>query len=577
MLDITLTVAGEAGQGVKSGSAILAKAMSRLGYRVFACPDVMSRIRGGHNFTRIRVSDRPVNSIAPQHNVVLALDELSVKEHRTRTVDGGVIVSDGSETPTWLGKVRRLPIPMTELAKKHGGVEMAAVAGLGALFALTGSPPAGLEAVLKETFHAKGNKVVGANVETARAGHRVATTRPVKDAACRIPALEEPQRRMLLTGNQATALGALAAGVKLFAGYPMSPATGIMEYLASKQERFGLVVEQVEDEISAINTVIGASYAGVRAMTATSGGGFALMVEGLGLAAMAEIPVVIVVAQRPGPATGFPTRTEQAELLLAASASQDEFPRFVFAPGDAEQAFYATARAVELAGRYQVPAIVLTDQQVADSSWTVEELDFGRVGRPDDLADAEFRGLPGYTYRRYRDTASGVSPRLAPGFAEQLVCSMGSEHDEAGLPTEDADNRVKMQAKRMRKLDGMRSDSGAVTAYPGDVEDCVVACFGSTHGAVREAVELLQAEGRRVGMLHIGEPVPFPRAAVLARLSRARQLVVVEQDSTGQLAKLIRRETRRAPDEQILKYDGRPFSGQELAGRLRDSYHGRLT
>jgi 2-oxoglutarate ferredoxin oxidoreductase subunit alpha len=329
-------------------------------------------------------------------------------------------------------------------------------------------------------------------------------------------------------------------------------------------------MEQSEDEIAAINMVLGASYAGARAMTATSGGGFSLMVEAFGMASMAELPVVIVTAMRPGPATGFPTRTEQAELLFAISASQDEFPRFVFAPGTAEEAFYATNRAFELAGRFQVPAIVLSDQLLSDSFWTVPAFNFARVSASDDLDEQAWQGRPARTYKRYAVTGDGVSPRLGPGFAGQLVHALGVEHDEDGFQTEDAGVRVRMHEKRMRKLSGMAESLDAPTCYPEETAECAVVCFGSTYGAAREAVDILRAERASVAMVHLCELAPFPRDRVVAKLSRAHKVITVEGNSTGQLAALLRRETRIKADAQVLKYDGRPFNGRALAEELRN-------
>jgi 2-oxoglutarate ferredoxin oxidoreductase subunit alpha len=342
-----------------------------------------------------------------------------------------------------------------------------------------------------------------------------------------------------------------------------------MEYLAGKQAEAGLVMEQAESEIAAINMVIGASYAGARAMTATSGGGFALMVEGLGMAAMAELPLVIVIAMRAGPATGFPTRTEQGELLYVTSASQDEFPRFVFAPGTAEEAFYATNRAFELAARFQVPAIVLSDQQLSDSLWTVPSFNLARVKVSHDFDEQEWQGRALNSYKRYAVTRSGVSPRLRPGFRGQLVRALGTEHDEDGFQTEDKAVRVKMHEKRMSKLEAMARAVERPTCYPEETAEVVVLCFGSTYGAAREAVDILRAERASVAMVHLCDMIPFPREHVAALLSPARKVITVEGNSTGQLATLLRRETGIKADAQVLRYDGRPFIAQDLAGELR--------
>lgn len=305
-------------------------------------------------------------------------------------------------------------------------------------------------------------------------------------------------------------------------------------------------------------------------MTATSGGGFALMVEGIGLAGMAELPLVVVLGMRPGPATGFPTRTEQAELLYAADCSQDEFPRLVLAPGTAEQAFYAVIRAFELAQSFQVPAILLVDQYLLDSSWTVGNLQVPAAGCRAPVVS----GRTAHAYRRYEINDSGVSPFLRPGTKDQLVCSMGSEHDESGLGSEDAGNRVRMMDKRMRKLDGLRQQATGLHEFPGRGGDRVVLCFGSTFGPVREAVEMLDEDGAAVEVVHLVDVVPFPAAELKQRLDAAKRVVCVEQNSTGQLTRLLRRETGISPDETVLRFDGRPFTGEELAGRLSEACRG---
>ncbi|MEO0081336.1 MAG: 2-oxoacid:acceptor oxidoreductase subunit alpha, partial [candidate division WOR-3 bacterium] len=431
MVDVTVVVAGEAGQGVRSASETLARLFSRSGYHVFAYPDVMSRIRGGHNFTRIRVSEEPISAISGKINVLLALDDFSVEEHKREMVKGGVILKEGQSPRVRASDIAQVvTLPMQEIAKQQGADRVAAGAvALGAMCALVGFDTAQLEEILSNQLSRKGSETVKQNRRCVRAGFKVIREQVSPDCPCRIPPKGHPVPRILLTGNQAVAVGALSAGIRFYAGYPMSPSTGIMEFLARRQKEFGLVLEQAEDEIGAINMVLGASYAGARVMTATSGGGFSLMVEALGYSGMAELPIVIILCQRPGPATGFPTRTEQAELLFVINASQDEFPRFVFAPGNASQAASCTRRAFELAERFQAPAIVLSDQTIADSLWTVDELDIRPLLRRDDRATEP----EPYSYLRYQVTEGGVSPILTPGTRHQLVCSIGSEHDERGL------------------------------------------------------------------------------------------------------------------------------------------------
>jgi 2-oxoglutarate ferredoxin oxidoreductase subunit alpha len=576
--DVALTIAGQAGQGIDTASELLTRALVRSGYYAFSYPNLMSRIRGGHNFTAVRISNRQVYSVPAKFNALLAMDERSVSEHRDDMVKGGTIIAEersaSAERRTMNHERTNEPttfrLPMAEIAEKRGGSKtMANVVGLGALLALTGHRPDKLRGLLRERFEAKGEEVVRQNLACLRAGADYVKKKWGGTCACELPSQPVQAKRLLMTGNHAIALGALASGVRFYAGYPMSPSTSIMEYLAAKQAEAGLVMEQVEDEIAAINMAIGASYAGARAMTATSGGGFSLMVEGLGMAAMAELPVVIAIAMRPGPATGFPTRTEQAELLFAISASQDDFPRFVFAPGTAEEAFYATNRAFELAARFQVPAIVLSDQLLSDSLWTVPGLNYARVKASDDFEEQVWQGRPAYSYRRYAFTASGVSPRLRPGFRGQLVRMLGAEHNEEGFQTEDAGVRTKMHEKRMMKLTAMSRAIDEPTCYPEETADCVVVCFGSTYGAAREAVDILRQERMGAALLHLCELAPFPRERVAARLSSARKVITVEGNSTGQLASLLRRETGIKAEVQVLKYDGRPFEAKALAEELR--------
>lgn len=570
MTGFTVRVAGAAGQGVKTASAVLSRLLARAGYHVFAYPDVMSRIRGGHNFTTIRAAETRVFGPGVDTDVLLALGKSAAEPHLARQKNTATVLTDDESIGDPGGGQQVVRIPFGDVAGEVAGERgYAGSVALGALVALVGQPLGSLEQVLRESFRAKGRGVVRASLKCARAGFRRVSERSRRSCRCDFPKADR-EPLMLLNGNQAVGYGALAAGVRLYAGYPMSPATGVMEYLAGKQRDFDLVVEQAEDEIAAVSICLGAAYAGVRAMTATSGGGFALMVEGLGYSAMAELPLVIVVCQRPGPATGFPTRTEQGELLYTINASQDEFPRFVFAPGTAEQACYATVRAFELASRYQVPAIVLSDQHLADSMVTIPEFDGTKLVAIDDFSDEDVASDAAFTYRRYALTDDGVSRRMLPGHPEQLVRVMGSEHDESGLPTEDATNRGRMQDKRMRKTGGMRRELDGVEVYPDDGERDAVVCFGSTYGAVREAVDRLQASGVRVGMIHFQDLCPFPREQVLARLGTMRRILSVEQNATGQLARLIARETRIEVDERILKYDGRPFSGSRLADTLRE-------
>jgi 2-oxoglutarate ferredoxin oxidoreductase subunit alpha len=373
--------------------------------------------------------------------------------------------------------------------------------------------------------------------------------------------------RYVVDGAQAVALGACTAGLKLAAAYPMSPSTAVLNAIAGLSEQFGVLVEQAEDEIAAINIICGATYAGAPAMLTTSGGGFALMAEGLSLAGMLELPPVILLAMRPGPATGLPTRTGQEDLRFVISAGHGEFPRFVFAPGDVTQAYELTRHALAVAHEYQTPAFILTDQYLVDLNATCAPLD--AAYRPVD------RGLVagGADYVRYALTDSGISPRAIPG-GDAFVLADSDEHTEDGHVTEDLTVRVQMVDKRLRKEAGMGAAALPPTAYHAEDADTLLICWGSTYGTCREAVDLLRDGGRgtshrpTVGMLHFGQVWPLNAEAVRAAIGRRDRVVVVEGNARGQFASVLREVGALSDCEVMGKYDGLPFTAREIVRRL---------
>jgi 2-oxoglutarate ferredoxin oxidoreductase subunit alpha len=376
---------------------------------------------------------------------------------------------------------------------------------------------------------------------------------------------------MLLTGNEAIALGAIAAGCRFMSAYPMTPASSIMEYLAAHGDDFGIVVVQAEDEIAAINMITGAGYTGTRSMTATSGGGFSLMVEGLGLAGITETPIVVVNAQRPGPAIGLPTRTEQCDMEFMLYASHGEFPRAVLAPATIEECFYLTVKAFNLADKYQIPVMILTDQHLASSYTTVEKFDLDRVNIDRGLLFSDNES--GIEYKRHRITESGISPRAFPGRKNMLVITDSDEHDESGHLIEDAETRTLMMQKRMRKLTGLRLDISPPKTKGEKNADILLIGWGSTAGAIEEAAELLRKEEFNVGSLHFSELMPFPAEAAIEALDNAGASYVIENNATGQLAHLIRAETGRQVSGKVLKYDGRPFSPAYIVAAVKKETH----
>lgn len=375
---------------------------------------------------------------------------------------------------------------------------------------------------------------------------------------------------MLISGNDAIGFGAVASGCKFYSAYPMTPSTGIMNYIAGKEKEYGIIVEQAEDEISAINMVLGASFAGVRAMTGTSGGGFALMVEGLSLAAMTETPVVIALAMRPGPATGFPTRTEQGELQLVLHAGHGEFPRVIFAPGTPEQAFSITNKAFDLAEKYQVPVFILTDQYLADSQWTYDGFNLSAITYTDyRLRGDAFEKLPGY--KRHAVTGDGITPLAIPGDSRHLVVTDSDEHDEDGHIIEDAETRIRMTDKRLfKKFPLIQRETEPPSFYGDQSPDIVIVGWGSNYGIMKEAVDLL-SEDNKIAMLHFCEIYPLPltdKLDYLGLLKNAKRTICIENNATGQFARFMRAETGFSFSEGIHRYDGRPFLLEEMTGEI---------
>lgn len=570
-MDYTIKIGGEAGQGIQTIGDTLGHVFARAGFHVFTDQDYESRVRGGHNYYQVRLADRPAMAPRGSVDIIVALDRESIRLHEQELSSRGLIIYDAGALKEKHDKPAFLDIPFERLAVEHGGNRiMANTVATGAVLGMLGMDLGILLGIIDETFKRKGEAVVTANRNAALAGFDHAVKACLK---CNFSAAagENARPRLLVGGAEAIALGALASGVKFYSAYPMTPSTGIMNYLAGKEKEYGIVVEQAEDEIAAINMALGASFAGVRAMTATSGGGFALMVEGLSLAAMTETPIVIGLGMRPGPATGLPTKTEQADLHMALHAGHGEFPRFIFAPGTPEQAFFLTNKAFDLTEKYQVPAFVLFDTYLADTQWTYQGFDTGRL-RTDDhrLRGEAFGKLE--RYDRHAFTESGVSPLGVPGDAKHLVVTDSDEHTEDGHITEDAAIRVAMTEKRLfAKMAGMHGEIAPPFLYGDHDPEVVIVCWGSLYGLVREALDEM-AGGARIAMLHFSEIYPFPGTGgfdYLALLERAKLTICVEQNAAGQFARLMRTETGYQFGAHLHKFDGRPFTVESLVGHLK--------
>jgi 2-oxoglutarate ferredoxin oxidoreductase subunit alpha len=574
--DMTIRIGGAAGDGVESSGAGFCRALARGGLYVFGLPDYYSRIRGGHNFYSVRVSDQPLYSHAEPVHLLLALTEETIPRHRDSIVEGGAIVYDTAlkVPPEQLSGegIQFLAIPLSDIAEETAGIVLARnTVALGVAAGLTGFDLDTMQSVIRQNFARKGQSVVDGNLAAVDAGYREGQKHTSR-FSFRLKRIPDVPPRMALDGTAAFSLGALAGGCRFVSGYPMTPGSPVMHWLAAHSAEYGVVLKHTEDEIAAINMAIGAAHVGARALVPTSGGGFALMVEALGLAAITETPIVIYNAQRPAPSTALPTRHEQADLLFMLYASQGEFPRFLLAPGTHEECFVAGWRAFNLAERYQTPALVLSDHYLAVATRTLEldAFDFGAVeiDRGQMLSETELDAL-NEEYLRYRTTDSGVSPRALPGHPKAVYVASSNEHWESGEITEDPAMRTAQVDKRLRKLVGMSEEVSGPSRYGPSDADLTLVCWGSTYGPLREAVDRLNAKGGdQANLLHFADLWPFPTEAAMTALEASREVVTVEVNATAQLAVLIQANTGHSVDGRILRYDGRPFTPEYILHRV---------
>ena len=546
---INVCIGGPAGYGIETMAGVFEKILQRDGFYVFSMRDFMSRIRGGHNFAQIRFGTEPVAAHVDSLDILIAFDAAAFAQHQTRLRPDGLLLADPE---LGLTDARLLPVPLKQLAKEAGNPRTIGVVCIGAIMKALGMPLATAERVLTDTLSPK---LLESNLNAVRLGYENGS---LKFAVAQGIATGQ----LLLTGAEAMAMGALAGGMQFYSAYPMSPATSLLTFLSGQAETFHLVVEQAEDEIAAVNMALGAAYAGAKAMPGTSGGGFSLMVEALGFAGIAELPVVIANVQRPGPATGLPTRTEQSDLLFMCFASQGEFPRMVTVVRNHADAFYQTARAMQLAQKYQIPVLLLSDQYLADSAATIPPLDVQKASASvQPLAVAQ---EPQGDYRRYAITPSGISPMRVPGRSQAIVRADSDEHTQAGTITEEATVRVQMVDKRARKLEGLKAELLEPTYCGAERPEVLLVGFGSTTGAIAEAVSRLNQQGHAVGALAFGDLYPLPTRRLEHYWPMAKAVYSVEQNATAQLAKLIRMETGLRCTDSILKYDGRQMSVDEI-------------
>jgi 2-oxoglutarate ferredoxin oxidoreductase subunit alpha len=578
--DVVIGIGGAAGDGVASAGNTLALSVARQGQALFAYNSYQSVIRGGHSWLRVRISGQKPLNHGDQVDALVALNQDTLDRHLQELVAGGVaLYNSGKLRPSYEppSGVQLCPLPVPDLTPAYKQLPvMQNTVAVGALIRLVGLDFTGLESVLASTFANK-PQVVKINVDAARAGYEYAAR--FQPLASQLQ--PTANKWAVVSGNELTAMGAAFAGCKFYCAYPMSPATHILEWFAAHGKELGVCVRQVEDEISVINMTIGANHMGVRGMCATSGGGFALMTEAIGMAGIIETPVVVVNVQRAGPSTGVPTKTEQGDLTQALGASQGDFPRIIMAPTSISDCFTTPALAFNLADRYQCPVIILSDLLLAENSETVDpalldlELPIDRGDLMTEAPDGDGHLTPTEEpYLRYKVNSSGISPRAVPGVPHHLFVAASDEHDEDGVLLSDVFTdtvrRKKMVDKRVRKMATVVADLPAPTLNGPLQSDVTLVGWGSTWGVLTEAVDRLNREGIKTNHLHVKFLVPFHTAEVTALLGASRRVVVVENNQSGQFARHLRAETGIAADAHIRKYDGEPFEPKHIVAAVKE-------
>lgn len=569
--DIVIRIGGESGEGVISTGDLLTLAAARAGFWVYTFRTFPAEIKGGHAVFQLRLSDHPLFSHGDELHALLAFNQEGYDRHHEELAADGTLVFDTDQVDeSKVKEERRFGLPLTRIAKDEIKMPMAKnMVALGALARLFSIPEQYTADLVKEKFARKGQAVIEKNLAALAAGRNY-IEREFADIEHFHIHVKPSGTRLVLSGNEAIGLGALVAGCRSYYGYPITPASDIMEFLAAELPKVGGTMIQAEDEIAALAMAIGSSFAGKKAMTATSGPGLSLMTELLGLAGMAEVPVVVVDVQRAGPSTGMPTKTEQGDLNLAMYGAHGESPRIVLAPMNVEDCFYQTVAAFNLSERYQVPVLLLSDQSLAHRTECMPKPDLGRVKVLERLLHRDGAGEgQGNGYRRYRFTENGVSPMALPGTPGASYVATGLEHSEAGRPRYDPVNHQAMTDKRFRKLASARADYPPVDVRGDADADFGVVSWGSTLGAVQEAVELAQGAGIKVRALFPRVLFPLEHAGLMESLVGVKRLLVPEINSQGQFANLIERKYRG----EVIRYNvygGLPFRPRMILEKIKE-------
>jgi 2-oxoglutarate ferredoxin oxidoreductase subunit alpha len=564
--DVSIVICGEAGQGIQTVESILVQAIKMGGYHVFSSKEYMSRVRGGENSTEIRISSKRLTSYVERIDILLALSQGAIEHLNQRITPETLIIGDEKNLKS-VTEYDTITIPLFKSAKELGGPIFSNVIAAGVISRILNISSEIFNEIITRMFTRKGEKIVEKDLEAGKKGHEIGE-QLIKSGKIKIQLTKDPQIKdeLLLSGTEAVGMGCLAGGCNFMSSYPMTPATPLQMFMAQNGVEFDLIFEQAEDEIAALNMSIGAFYAGARSMIATSGSGFALMEEAVGLSGMIETPVVIYVGQRPGPAVGLPTRTSQEDLNLTLYSGPGEFARIIFAPGNFEDAFKLSQISFNLADKYQIPVFILSDQYFAECYYNIPSLDLSDLNIENHIVKTD------ENYKRYQLTPDGVSPRGIPGFGAGVVVVDSDEHDEEGHITEDLDLRAKMVEKRFtKKMEKIREEVIPPELVGNEDYEILVLGWGSTYGTIKEVVNELDSD--KIAFLHFKQVYPLS-TNTLNYLKKARKTIIFENNVSSQFGNLIKLELGFDIDEAVLKYDGMPFSVEEVTEKLEKLLEG---
>ncbi|WP_251943038.1 2-oxoacid:acceptor oxidoreductase subunit alpha [Staphylococcus sp. Marseille-Q5304] len=567
---VSWKVGGQQGEGIESTGEIFATAMNRKGYYLYGYRHFSSRIKGGHTNNKIRVSTTPVHAISDDLDILIAFDQETIEVNHHEMRSDSVIIADSKAKPEKPEdcQAQLIDLPFTATAKELGTALMKNMVAIGATCAVMHLETEDFESLITNMFSKKGEKVVEMNIQALHEGYKLMTEHLETIKGDYELEATTKQPHLYMIGNDAIGLGALSGGARFMAAYPITPASEIMEYMIENLPKVGGTVVQTEDEIAAANMAIGSNYAGVRAFTASAGPGLSLMMEAIGLSGMTETPFVVVNTQRGGPSTGLPTKQEQSDLMQMIYGTHGDIPKIVVAPTDAEDAFYLTTEAFNLAEIYQCPVIILSDLQLSLGKQTVEDLDYNKISiNRGELIDSEIErdeGDKAY-FKRYALTESGISPRPVPGTKGGIHHVTGVEHNEEGKTSEAAENRQQQMEKRMRKTEHLLIEDPVEADTQHDEADILYLGFISTKGAIQEGKQRLEQQGVSVNHLQIRQIHPFPKETIQQAIDKASKVVVIEHNYQGQLANIIKMNVN-VGDKLVnqTKYNGTPFLPKEI-------------